>query len=81
MTRDAYRFSREPEGSEMDIWDRAVARLLGPVITESDRERRCADALALAAAALRAPAQTTWPPKPCSATPFEQASQPRNNEQ
>lgn len=37
-----------------DIWDRAVARLLGPIVTPADRERRRGHALALAAAALRA---------------------------
>ncbi|KFX26658.1 hypothetical protein [Ralstonia solanacearum] len=35
-------------------WDGLVDRLLGPVVTQADRERRCGDALALAAAAMRA---------------------------
>ncbi len=43
--------SLDPTDAE---WDRAVALLLGPVVTPADRERRRTDALALAAAALRA---------------------------
>ncbi|OXJ17246.1 hypothetical protein [Burkholderia sp. HI2500] len=35
-------------------WGAVVERLLGPVVTDADRERRRGDALALAAAALRA---------------------------
>ncbi|AOK29860.1 hypothetical protein AQ611_10930 [Burkholderia singularis] len=37
-----------------DPWDALVSRVLGPVVTEADRERRRSDALALAGAALRA---------------------------
>lgn len=40
--------------TKTEIWDRAVALLLGPVVTSADRKRRRADALALTAAALRA---------------------------
>ncbi|WP_367394976.1 hypothetical protein [Cupriavidus sp. Agwp_2] len=39
---------------DRETWDMAVARLLGPIVTQQDRERRRVDALALAAAALRA---------------------------
>lgn len=35
-------------------WDAVVARLIGPTVAPADRERRRSDALALAAAALRA---------------------------
>ncbi|WP_157130366.1 hypothetical protein [Burkholderia pseudomallei] len=42
---------RDPDGPD---WDALVARALGPVVTEADRERRRGDALALAGAALRA---------------------------
>lgn len=35
-------------------WDALVSRLLGPIVTPADRERRRGHALALAAAALRA---------------------------
>lgn len=45
-------FSREETDSP--DWDACVDRLLGPVVTKDDRERRRADALALAAAARRA---------------------------
>lgn len=48
---------REIYGSRDDDtpdWDALVASALGPVVTEADRERRRGDALALAAAALRA---------------------------
>lgn len=50
----------EPRGravwtrDDTDPWDRIVERLLGPVVTEADRDRRRGDALALAAAAMRA---------------------------
>ncbi|WP_423191990.1 hypothetical protein [Cupriavidus sp. H18C2] len=39
---------------ESALWDGLVARVLGPVVTPADRERRRTDALALSAAALRA---------------------------
>lgn len=39
---------------ESALWDDLVARVLGPIVTPADRERRRTDALALAAAALRA---------------------------
>lgn len=35
-------------------WDTLVSRVLGPIVTPADRERRRGHALALAAAALRA---------------------------
>ncbi|URF05266.1 hypothetical protein [Cupriavidus campinensis] len=54
MKGQAYRFPPTDIGSEAQTWDRAVARLLGPVVVPADRERRRSDALALAAAALRA---------------------------
>lgn len=41
------------DGDALD-WSRVVERLLGPVVTQADRERRRADALALADAAMRA---------------------------
>ncbi|WP_143329839.1 hypothetical protein [Burkholderia sp. AU31652] len=50
----------EPRGhavwarDKTDTWDRAVALLLGPIVTEADRARRRADALALSAAAMKA---------------------------
>lgn len=53
----------EPRGravwarDETDTWDRAVALLLGPIVTETDRERRRSDALALSAAAMKAAEQ------------------------
>lgn len=40
--------------SDAPDWDALVSRVLGPVVTPADRERRRGDALALAAAALRA---------------------------
>ena len=55
----------EPRGravwarDETDTWDRAVALLLGPIVTEADRERRRADALALSAAAMKAAEEIT----------------------
>ncbi|MDN7805427.1 hypothetical protein [Burkholderia gladioli] len=45
-------FSREE--TDGPDWDACVDRLLGPVVANDDRERRRADALALAAAAMRA---------------------------
>lgn len=39
---------------EAPDWDALVSRVLGPVVTPADRERRRGNALALAAAALRA---------------------------
>ncbi|MDR9053453.1 hypothetical protein [Burkholderia multivorans] len=44
-------FRRDKGGPD---WGALVERILGPVVTEADRERRRADALALAAAAMRA---------------------------
>ncbi len=41
-------------GDDIDPWGRAVDLLLGPVIGDDGRERRRADALALAEAATRA---------------------------
>ncbi|MCQ8223574.1 hypothetical protein NQH47_20300 [Burkholderia pseudomallei] len=35
-------------------WDALVDRILGPIVTPADRERRRADALALSAAAMKA---------------------------
>lgn len=51
--REAYRQPNELM-TESEAWGRAVAQLIGPVVTESDREQRRSNALALAAAALRA---------------------------
>ncbi|KWC16378.1 MULTISPECIES: hypothetical protein [Burkholderia cepacia complex] len=45
---------RDPDGPD---WDAVVARLLGPVVIETDRERRRNDALALSAAAMKAAEQ------------------------
>ncbi|CAN7265152.1 hypothetical protein LJR230_001073 [Trinickia sp. LjRoot230] len=42
------------KSGDADTWDAVVSRVLGPVITEADRERQRGDALALAAAAMRA---------------------------
>ncbi|NRO99219.1 hypothetical protein GWC77_25320 [Paraburkholderia sp. NMBU_R16] len=42
------------KSGDADAWDALVSRVLGPVVTDADRERRRGDALALAAAALRA---------------------------
>jgi len=51
--REAYRQPNEPM-TEADSWNRAVSWLIGPVVTLADREQRRCNALALAAAALRA---------------------------
>ncbi|QOK96849.1 hypothetical protein HF909_10680 [Ralstonia pseudosolanacearum] len=51
--REAYRQPNELM-TEAETWGCAVAQLIGPVVTESDREQRRSNALALAAAALRA---------------------------
>ncbi|QTO42409.1 hypothetical protein [Burkholderia latens] len=45
---------RDPDGPD---WCAVVERLLGPVVTEADRKRRRADALALSAAAMKAAEQ------------------------
>ncbi|WP_146774279.1 hypothetical protein [Burkholderia cepacia] len=45
---------RDPEGPD---WAALVDRILGPVVTEADRERRRTDALALSAAAMKAAEQ------------------------
>ncbi|NVH69340.1 hypothetical protein G4D37_24720 [Burkholderia pseudomallei] len=42
------------ERDDADPWAALVDRILGPVVTEADRERRRADALALSAAAMKA---------------------------
>ncbi|WP_155755011.1 hypothetical protein [Burkholderia pseudomultivorans] len=47
---------RDPDGPD---WWAVVERLLGPVVTEADRERRRADALALSAAAMKAAEKIT----------------------
>lgn len=44
---------RSRDGNTPD-WAALVDRILGPVVTEADRERRRADALALSAAAMKA---------------------------
>ncbi|HDR9482826.1 TPA: hypothetical protein QDC20_003643 [Burkholderia aenigmatica] len=44
-------FRRDKDGPD---WVALVDRILGPVVTEADRERRRADALALSAAAMKA---------------------------
>ncbi|MEF3058710.1 hypothetical protein V4C85_02315 [Ralstonia solanacearum] len=51
--REAYRQPNE-QMTEADTWDACVAQLIGPVVTHADREQRRLNALALAAAALRA---------------------------
>ncbi|MCF1440394.1 hypothetical protein ACI2UZ_01730 [Ralstonia nicotianae] len=54
MKRQAFRY--EPAGpmTEAETWDACVDRLIGPVVTPADRERRRSNALALAAAVQRA---------------------------
>ncbi|WP_128972299.1 hypothetical protein [Burkholderia pseudomallei] len=47
---------RDPDGPD---WDAVVARLLGPVVIETDREQRRNDALALSAAAMKAAEKIT----------------------
>ena len=54
MKGDAYHYATAPEMTEAETWDTLVSRVLGPVVTEADREQRRTDALALAAAAMRA---------------------------
>ncbi|WGY67338.1 hypothetical protein KEC55_10775 [Burkholderia cepacia] len=49
------------ERDDTDPWDRAVELLLGPAVTESDRARRRADALALSAAAMKAAEKLNHP--------------------
>ncbi|MDO3553098.1 hypothetical protein [Ralstonia pseudosolanacearum] len=53
MKREA---SRQPNErmTEAETWDACVAQLIGPVVTPADRKQRRSNALALAAAALRA---------------------------
>lgn len=51
--QDAGREVTRRDGDETD-WGALVERLLGPTVTPADRERRRADALALARAALKA---------------------------
>lgn len=52
--RKAIRLDTDIGGKDSPGWDALVDRLLGPVVVESDRERRRSNALALAAAAMRA---------------------------
>ena len=53
MKREAYRQPNE-QMTEAETWDACVAQLIGPVVTPADRKQRRANALALAAAAMRA---------------------------
>lgn len=54
MKGQAYRAPTAVLMTDAELWDTAVAGLLGPVVTQRDREQRRTNALALAAAALRA---------------------------
>ncbi|MHC6051933.1 hypothetical protein ACYT84_09220 [Ralstonia solanacearum] len=51
--REAYRTTNAPM-TEAETWDACVAQLIGPVVKPADREQRHRNALALAAAAMRA---------------------------
>ncbi|MDO3617127.1 hypothetical protein Q3O97_14845 [Ralstonia pseudosolanacearum] len=52
--REAFRYDPAGQITEAEAWDACVAQLIGPVVTPADREQRRSNALALAAAALRA---------------------------
>lgn len=52
--REAFRYEPAGQMTEAETWDACVAQLIGPVVTPADREQRRSNALALAAAAMRA---------------------------
>ena len=54
MKGQAYRAPTAAPMTDTEIWDACTAKLLGPVVTRSDRDHRRHNALLLAAAALRA---------------------------
>lgn len=54
MKRQAFRYESAGQMTEAETWDACVAQLIGPVVTQADREQRRSNALALASAALRA---------------------------
>ncbi|WP_247394064.1 hypothetical protein [Ralstonia pseudosolanacearum] len=52
--REAFRYDPAGPMTEAETWSACVAQLIGPVVTPADRDQQRSNALALAAAALRA---------------------------